>query len=322
MNKYEQLIEHIINDETDKARELFHTIVVEKSRDIYESLIDEQDLAEVGGNEVEDLVDEISIDEQGISEEDEEMGDEPALDSDEPMGDEEDHHADVGGEEELEDRVVDLEDALDELKAEFDALMAGDDNDEAMPGADDEMAEMHGGMHADEMGEMHGDMNYGEMEGMDHKMHGKKMHNDQMYEEDEMEGKGHKMHSKKMYEKKEDEDDLDESIVREYVEKVADHGQKSESGKEAGAHGSANVNKSSTVAGKNDMGGSSANIAKGGAEVAPDGTSPKAAVKPKGQLINDPLNKPGAKAGQAYAKKESAVNKEEGAVNKTTPIAK
>ena len=290
MNKYEQLIEHIINDETDKARELFHTIVVEKSRDIYESLIDEQDLAEVGGNEVEDLVDEISIDEQGISEEDEEMGDEPALDSDEPMGDEEDHHADVGGEEELEDRVVDLEDALDELKAEFDALMAGDDNDEAMPGADDEMAEMHGGIHA------------GEMEGMD-----------QMYEEkeDELDEA-----------KDEDEDDLDETIVREYVEKVADHGQKSESGKEAGAHGSANVNKSSTVAGKNDMGGSSANIAKGGAEVAPDGTSPKAAVKPKGQLINDPLNKPGARAGQAYAKKESAVNKEEGAVNKTTPVAK
>jgi len=52
MNKYEQLIEHIINDETDKARELFHTIVVEKSRDIYESLIDEQDLDEVGGNQV------------------------------------------------------------------------------------------------------------------------------------------------------------------------------------------------------------------------------------------------------------------------------
>ena len=34
-NKYEQLVEFIINDETDKARELFHTIVVEKSRDIY-----------------------------------------------------------------------------------------------------------------------------------------------------------------------------------------------------------------------------------------------------------------------------------------------
>lgn len=308
MNKYEQLIEHIINDETDKARELFHTIVVEKSRDIYESLIDEQDLAEVGGNEVEDLVDEISIDEQGISEEDDEMADEPALDSDTEMGDKEDHHADVGGEEELEDRVVDLEDALDELKAEFDALMAGDDNDDAMPETymmsdKDDMAEMHGGMHGDEM------------EGMGHKMHSKKMHSDQMYEETEEELDEAEKQDK-------EEDDLDETIVREYVEKVADHGQKSESGKEAGAHGSANVNKSSTVAGKNDMGGSSSNIVKGGAEVAPDGTSPKAAVKPKGQLINDPLNKPGAKAGQAYAKKESAVNKEEGAVNKTTPIAK
>ena len=53
-NKYEQLVEFIINDETDKARELFHQIVVEKSRDIYESLVSEEDLAEVGGNEVED----------------------------------------------------------------------------------------------------------------------------------------------------------------------------------------------------------------------------------------------------------------------------
>jgi hypothetical protein len=289
MNKYEQLIEHIINDETDKARELFHTIVVEKSRDIYESLIDEQDLEEVGGNEVEGLVNDVTMDETGISEE--ENDDEEAEDSMADM----DMDSEEPAEEELEDRVVDLEDALDELKAEFDALMAGEESEEeAMPGihGDDEgeMAEMHGGMHA------------GEMEGMD-----------QMYEEkeDELDEA-----------KDEDEDDLDETIVREYVEKVADHGQKSESGKEAGAHGSANVNKSSTVAGKNDMGGSSANIAKGGAESNPDGTSPKAAVKPKGQLINDPLNKPGAKAGQAYAKKESAVHKEEAAVNKTTPVAK
>ena len=137
MNKYEQLIEHIINDETDKARELFHNIVVEKSRDIYESLIDEQDLEEVGGNEVEDLVDEITVDEQGISEEDEEEGAEeaPALDAldAEEAGDEghEDHSGEEGAEEELEDRVVDLEAALDELKAEFDALMAGDHDAEA-----------------------------------------------------------------------------------------------------------------------------------------------------------------------------------------------
>ena len=179
--------------------------------------------------------------------------------------------------------------------------MAGEESEEeAMPG-------IHGDDDG-EMAEMHGDMHTGEMEGMDHDGKYKMKHSmEDMYEEDEKEA---------------EEVDEDSEIVREYVEKVADHGQKSESGKEAGAQGSANVNKSSTVAGKNDMGGTSANTAKGGAEVAPDGTSPKAAVKPKGQLINDPLNKPGARAGQAYAKKESAVNKEEGAVNKTTPVAK
>ena len=34
MSKFEQLIEYVINDENDKARELFHNIVVEKSRAI------------------------------------------------------------------------------------------------------------------------------------------------------------------------------------------------------------------------------------------------------------------------------------------------
>ena len=64
MNKYEQLIDYIINEQEDKARELFHTIVVEKSRDIYESLIDEADFDEaIGGNQVDHLVDEVEADE-------------------------------------------------------------------------------------------------------------------------------------------------------------------------------------------------------------------------------------------------------------------
>jgi hypothetical protein len=285
MNKYEQLIEHIINDETDKARELFHTIVVEKSRDIYENLIDEQDLGEVGGNQVEDLVDEITIDEQGMTEEEEseEGSEEDAMDAEEMPGEEEQ------GEAEIEDRVVDLEDALDELKAEFDALMAGEEHEEeAMPG-------------------IHGDQDADEMEGM-------------MYQEEQSE----------FYEAKEEDDEedekaeeVDETIVREYVEKVAAPSNKTEGG-EVGKGGSANVNKTSTVAGKNDMGGSSANIAKGGAEANPDGTSPKATVKPKGELkgAGSYENVPGAKAGQAFAKKATAVKKEEGAVNATSPLAK
>ena len=286
MNKYEQLIEHIINDETDKARELFHTIVVEKSRDIYENLIDEQDLDEVGGNEVEDLVDEITIDEQGMTEEEEgEEGAEeaPAMDAEE-MPSEEGHE-----EAEIEDRVVDLEDALDELKAEFDALMAGEEHEEEMmPG-------------------MHGDKDADEMEGM-------------MYQEEQSEFFEAKDEDE---EDKEDEDAEEKEVVKEYVEKVAAPSNKTEGG-EVGKGGSANVNKASTVAGKNDMGGSSANIAKGGAEANPDGTSPKATVKPKGELkgAGSYENVPGAKAGQAYAKKETAVKAEVGGVNKTSPLAK
>jgi hypothetical protein len=278
MNKYEQLIEHIINDETDKARELFHTIVVEKSRDIYENLIDEQDLDHVGGNQVEDLVDEITIDEQGMTEEEDEEGadEAPAMDADE-MPSEEGHE-----EAEIEDRVVDLEDALDELKAEFDALMAGEEHEEeAMPG-----------IHGDE---------------------GSEEEQSEFYEAKEEDDE----------EDKEEDDEVDESIVREYVEKVAAPSNKTEGG-EVGKGGSANINKASTVAGKNDMGGSSANIAKGGAEANPDGTSPKATAKPKGELkgAGSYENVPGAKAGQAFAKKETAVKAEVGGVNKTSPLAK
>ena len=40
-NKFESLLELLINEETDKAEQLFHEIVVEKSRDIYENLADE-----------------------------------------------------------------------------------------------------------------------------------------------------------------------------------------------------------------------------------------------------------------------------------------
>jgi hypothetical protein len=259
--------------------------VVEKSRDIYENLIDEQDLGEVGGNQVEDLVDEITIDEQGMTEEEEseEGSEEDAMDAEEMPGEEEQ------GEAEIEDRVVDLEDALDELKAEFDALMAGEEHEEhEMPG-------------------IHGDKDADEMEGM-------------MYQEEQSE----------FYEAKEEDDEedekaeeVDETIVREYVEKVAAPSNKTEGG-EVGKGGSANVNKTSTVAGKNDMGGSSANIAKGGAEANPDGTSPKATVKPKGELkgAGSYENVPGAKAGQAFAKKATAVKKEEGAVNATSPLAK
>ena len=45
-SKFEQLIEYVINDEEAKAKELFHDIVVEKSREIYENLMNEEESEE------------------------------------------------------------------------------------------------------------------------------------------------------------------------------------------------------------------------------------------------------------------------------------
>jgi hypothetical protein len=46
IDKFEQLIEYVVNDEEDKAKELFHEIVIEKSRTIYEDIMSEEELSE------------------------------------------------------------------------------------------------------------------------------------------------------------------------------------------------------------------------------------------------------------------------------------
>ena len=134
--KFETLIDLIINENEEQARALFHDIVVEKSREIYESMMDE----EMVDSPVEGLMDEISAEEEGMTEEEDEFADietddgediegEIDLDADE-MGDE--------GEEDLEDRVVDLEDKLDELMAEFEAMMGDEGGEEDMGGEGDD----------------------------------------------------------------------------------------------------------------------------------------------------------------------------------------
>ena len=129
--KFEQLIEFVINDEQQQARELFHDIVVEKSRQIYEEMMQDEESQEdkeideaadedidesLGGDQADDLIDDVETEEEGISME----GD----DAEEEFGAEEESG---GGN--IEDRVVDLEDKLDELMAEFEALMGDEEID-------------------------------------------------------------------------------------------------------------------------------------------------------------------------------------------------
>jgi len=264
MNKYEQLIEYIINEQEDKARELFHQIVVETSREIYENLIDEEEVDESLVDPVAGLIDEVDAEEQGMAEADDDMdmdadmgGD---MDMDADMGGDMDMDADMGDEMPgdeggLEDRVMDLEAALDELKAEFDALMADEEGE----------PEHHDG-------ESDPDFGGAPKEGM----------------------------------------------VREYVDKVSMPANKAE-GHEVGTGGSVAVNKKSITDNmKNDMGGTNANIVKGGAEQAADG---KPTPKPsnayaKGQTEHElgkrNVNQPGGNKGAQdwYNKKNTAKPKE------------
>jgi hypothetical protein len=157
----------VINDEEAKAKELFHDIVVEKSREIYENLMDEEveeldeesdaerdDHAEKAGKEVakdieydemhedmggdasDDLIDDVEAEEQGMQEADEsdvEFDDAAEEDGEDLTHDMEKDHDDGA---DIEDRVVDLEDKLDELMAEFESLMGGDEGGDSVSDID------------------------------------------------------------------------------------------------------------------------------------------------------------------------------------------
>ena len=76
--KFEQLIDLIINEDEEQAKELFHDIVVAKSKEIYESIMEDEmkdsdDLEEGMGGQVGDLADEIQAEESGIAEDEEEI---------------------------------------------------------------------------------------------------------------------------------------------------------------------------------------------------------------------------------------------------------
>jgi hypothetical protein len=216
--QFEAMLEALINDDQAQAKEIFHNIVVGKSREIYEELLAE-DFSQDSGNPYkkesaeEEMQEEDDMPAMEASDEDEADDAEDDVDAEEddvdadaeddgeenPFGDEE---GDDTGDEDLEDRVMDLEDALEDLKAEFEQLLADEGEEDSMDmGADD----MGGDMGAGDMG---GDM------GVD-------------AEVDEL------------------------ASLMEYVDKVA-----------PAKMGDNGANTRSAVAGKNDMGGTTANMTK------------------------------------------------------------
>jgi hypothetical protein len=145
--QFEAMLEALINEDQDQAKEIFHQIVVGKSREIYEELLAE-DFGSDQGNPYEKKDDEEESEDDGEEKEDNPFAkDDDSEDDDEEYDDEEgdDEESDEeGGEGEgdIEDRVMDLEDALEDLKAEFEQLLQGEEHEEELdPGH-------HGDIHA------------------------------------------------------------------------------------------------------------------------------------------------------------------------------
>jgi hypothetical protein len=248
-NMFEELLEHIVNGEQAKAEELFHTIIVSKSREIYENIIesdleDEEDMDEATESDEEEMDESTKDDEEEMDEDfgfGEEGGDEtddmthdmeePEHDADDSEMDDMDGDEDGEDEGSVDDRVDDLEDALADLKAEFDALMRDEKNE----------PDHHDGVDDPDFSNVDDD------------------------EEDES--------MMPAFEEEIEEIDLSPTaMMREYVDKVGEpykQDMNSPKGRPVGAGSGEFVkdgetNPKSVVAKKNDMGGTTANIAKGG----------------------------------------------------------
>ena len=283
-NKFEQMLEKLVNEDKAGAEELFHEIVVEKSRDIYEGLleadleVDETDDEEVDESNDEE-VDE-SDEEVDESDDDKELDEDFNLDEfeveadpmDAMMGDMEvdggeapamDMDMDMGGEEgegDVEDRVEDLEDALDELKAEFEKMMSGDDGDED----------------GEEAGDMDIDMD---------------MDDNGDDDEEAEEAFAFETSDEEVDEASDEETDesakSEAETMREYVEKVS------------AKMGDNGVNNTSTVAKPNHMGdGTASNLVQGG-EADTKGTTGGLAANTSKEDNAGNVNVPGGKASKS-----------------------
>jgi len=295
--KFEEMLEKLVNEDRDGAEALFHEIVVEKSREIYQNILDEADeeAEETTDEEVDEATDEEvdesedddldeatdeEVDESEDDDLDEMFGlDEPEMEADPAMdmigdiegGDEGDMDMDDEGDDDEEaegpeEAMADLEDALEALKAEFEKMMGDEEPGDEEPG-DEEPEEEAMAFEADDE-EVE--------EAADEEV-------EEAADEEVEESKEAKTASEQM---------------REYVEKITP-----KMG-DTGTNGT-----KSAVAGKNDMGGTSANIAQGSA----DEKGGTGAAAPKEDSAGN-VNTPGGKASksmksQSPAKAGEAANK-------------
>lgn len=277
-NTLTQMLENLVNGDQAKAEELFHEYVVAKSREIYEDLIE----SEMKDDDKDDKDDDVEEDIEESSDNDNE--DDSNVEEDfEEVAIEADDDAMMGG------------DPTDDLEADIDAGPEGHEGDEEEKSEEELFQDLDAIV--DEL-----QAKFDQLKS--HEAGEKEMGGEEGEEDHEMSMK----------------DDFDLETVREYVEKVpAGHGVEKKGAAEGslvgtGAHGDKpSVNAKSTVAGKNDMGGTAENIL--GSKEEPDNNRVGAGRKVQGSALSDQnakeenfgnVNVPGGNAGHTAFKHKEA----------------
>ena len=298
-NKLEQMLEKLVNNDRAGADELFHEFVIEKSRGIYEKMLE---------TDLEDLeVDEAKDEEVDEASDDEETNEATDVEVDESSDDEETNEATDEEVDEATDEEVD-EASDEEVDENF-----GEITPEADPMGGDAADDMMKDIEADgEEGDMDGDMDGDEEEIEDRVVDledalddlkaefEKMMSGDKDGDEGDDDAADMDMDDEEGDEEKEEAFDVapelsveDEApafegtktageTMREYVEKVTE------------PKGEDNKAKS-PVASKNDMGGTASNIATGG-----DGATGGSAMSAKEENAGN-VNVPGGKASKSMS---------------------
>ena len=291
-NKFEEMLERLVNEDREGAEELFHEIVVEKSREIYENLLEDEEVEETTDEEVDEATDE-EVDEATEDDLDESTDEEVDEATDEEVEEATDEEVDEATDEKVEefmeptveadpvdDMMGDIEDpdmGMDE-PADDDMGMDGEgdeDLEDRVMDLEDELEALKAefvDMMADDDGEEAGDeMPMGDEEPGD--------------EDPEEEAIAFEANDEEV---EEATDEVEEStapksnteLMREYVDKMSDEPKKGDNG----------ANAKSVVAGANDMGGTTANIAKGGSADM-GGTGASAAKEDSAGNVNVPGGK-------------------------------
>jgi len=140
-DKLEKVLEYIINEESEKASDLLHDVFVEKARTVYEDLMGQDE-------DLEDYEEEISSDEIAEEEDEEEdmemdmddatadVADDMAMDVEPEMDDEGD------APDEIESNFEKVEDAIEELRQSFQAILGGEMEEPEGDDMEDEMGAM------------------------------------------------------------------------------------------------------------------------------------------------------------------------------------